>query len=104
MQTTVTVNGSNATVDIAHTGTLEKVQATVEKVALFALLHGYYDVPEGVDPSTITFDGLTNQQKLTLFTTFVQAAILRAAKEQYIEDAIDSARTTAVTDAGTIFI
>lgn len=104
MQTTVTVNGSNATVDIAHTDTVEKVQATVEKVALYALLHGYYIVPEGVDPSTIVFDNLTNQQKLTLFTAFVQTAILRAANEQYIEDAINSARTTAITDAGTIFI
>ena len=104
MQTTVTINGRNATVDHRAHRTIEKVLATVEKASPVRLQSRVLLVPEGVDPSTITFDGLTNQQKLTLFTAFVQAAILRAAKEQYIEDAIDSARTTAVTDAGTIFI
>ena len=104
MQTTVTINGGNATVTIEHTGTLANVQETIEKTALYAFRHGYYFVPDGVDPSTVTFDGLTNNQKLALFTDFVQTAILMAAKAQYIEDAIEAARETANADAGNIFI
>ena len=104
MQTTVTINGSDATVTIEHTGALAKVQETIEKTALYAFNHGYYIVPDGVDPSTVTFDGLTNNQKLALFTNFVQVAILNAARVQYIEDAVEAARVAADADTGNIFI
>ena len=102
MQTTISINDPNATITIEHTGEKDKVLATLEQAGLYAFNHKFYSAPEGVDPSTITWDSLNNTQRLAVFTNYITHVILEAANSQYVDAAAEAARIAAL--AADIFI
>ena len=69
MQTTVSINNLAATVTIEHTGEKDRVLATLEQAGLYAFNHGFYSVPEGTDPSTITWESLKSTKSCRYLPT-----------------------------------
>lgn len=99
MAINTTTQGGNTTVTITYTAANQRMSDTLVDAAHYLWDRGFGDHGEGV-----TFDSLTNVQKLDLIDTYVKRVILDAAKAYHLVVGQDTARTTAQTDNQTRYI
>lgn len=103
MTATFIVNGDGTTtVQFEYTAANQRVLDTAGDAA-----HLLFDQHRFVQPdpdNPLTFDELTNQQKLNLLDAYVLKSILSIAKQYYVEYSIAVARDDAVTDTETRYI
>lgn len=102
MSATFNVSGGNTTITINYTAVTAKVQDTIGNAALNLWNRGLGD--HGTEETPITFDSLTNQQKLNLVDEYVLRIIRDLAKTQNILTQSDAAKSTAESENETKFI
>ena len=93
MAGTFVVNGSNTTIKFEYTAPTMKIQAII----LAASRH-FYDLDSVDSVPNTPFDNLTNQQKLNLIDKYVAQIVIKAAKQQKIDEAMVAAEASADAD------
>jgi len=96
MAGTFTNNGDGTfTISFEYTAETDKAQAVIDNAAelLFKekLLTGELD-------GSAVFDNLTNQERLDMVDVFVRQNVMRIARNNLIDIAVDSAREAALAD------
>lgn len=99
MAINTTSSNGNTTVTITYTALTQKVTDTLTDCAHYLWDHGFGDHGVGV-----TFESLTNAQKLSLVDDYVKKVVVDSAKTYHSVSAQDTARSTAEVENSTRFI
>lgn len=96
-------NGDGTTtVNFGYTASTQKVLDTAGDVAHLLFDQGFFVQPDPENP--LTYEELTNQQKLDMIDVLVRRTLINAARQYYVEESIDTARETALADVDTRYL
>lgn len=96
-----TTSNGNGTITLSYTAPLAKIQSLAESAAEFLFARGYGD--HGTEEEPLTFDDLTNTQKLEILDQIVKEILMNYAKTGYIDAEIETARLSAIAQAAQDF-
>jgi hypothetical protein len=94
------VAAPNVTVEFTYISTIAKAQSAIGNAAHYLWIDDYGD--HGTPAAPITWEQLTNQQKLNIVDVYLRQVILEKAKVYALTAAADAARAAADSgfDAG----
>lgn len=82
-----------------YTAQTQNIQDAANDAAEHLFKEGWFLQPDPFNP--LSFDQLTNQQKLDLLDDFVKRSLLGIAKRRYITNSIEAAEISATNDTST---